>query len=162
MNVLITGGAGYIGSSVSHHLLDKGHQVTIIDNLSTGSIRNIPKKATFHKIDISNRKKLNKIFNEKKYDIVFHFAALINNEESIEYPKKYFENNFIKGKIFIENCIKNKVNKFIYSSTAAVYGNKNKQVNEKDDLKPMSPYPKSKLKLENFLIKKKKILDVLS
>ncbi len=156
MKALVTGGAGYIGSSVSHYLLDKGHQVSIIDNLSTGSIKNIPKKATFYKFDISDRKKLDKIFYKKKYDIVFHFAALINNEESVKYPKKYYENNFIKGKVFIENCIKNKVTKFIYSSTAAVYGNKNKQVNEKDDLKPMSPYPKSKLKLEHFLIKKKK------
>ena len=156
MKVLVTGGAGYIGSTVSNFLLDLGHKVTIIDNLSTGSKKNIPKKAKFFEIDISDTNKIEKIFLTDKYDVVFHFAAFINNEESIKYPKKYYENNFKKGKIFIENCIKNKIDKFIYSSTAAVYGNKNKRVNEKDDLKPMSPYPKSKLKLENFLIKKKK------
>ena len=156
MNALITGGAGYIGSTVSNYLIDRGHNVTIIDNLSTGSIGNLPKKAVFFKIDISDTKKLNKIFHKKKFDIVFHFAALINNEESIKSSKKYYENNFTKGKIFFENCIKNKITRFVYSSTAAVYGNKNTKVSEKNKLKPMSPYPKSKLKLENFLKKKRK------
>ena len=158
MNTLITGGAGYIGSTVSNYLIDRGHQVTIIDNLSTGSIQNVPKKATFFKLDISDTKKIEKVFYKKKFDVVFHFAAFINNEESIKNPKKYYQNNFLKGKIFFENCMKNKVNKFVYSSTAAVYGNKDKKVNEKDQLKPMSAYPKSKLKLENFLKKKKKLI----
>ncbi len=156
MKALVTGGAGYIGSTVSNFLLDLGHEVTIIDNLSTGSKKNIPKKAKFYKADISDNIRIQKIFLTDKYDVVFHFAAFINNEESIRYPKKYYENNFLKGKIFFENCIKNKINRFIYSSTAAVYGNKNKRVNEKDDLKPMSPYPRSKLKLENYLNRKKK------
>ncbi len=155
MNALVTGGAGYIGSTVSNYLIDRGHKVTIIDNLSTGLKTNIPKKADFFKIDISDTEKLDRMFSKKNFDVVFHFAAFINNEESIKHPKKYFKNNFIKGKIFFENCLKNKVNKFIYSSTAAVYGNKNKRVTEMDKLKPMSAYPKSKLKLENFLIKKK-------
>mgnify|MGYP006076354909 FL=1 len=156
MRALVTGGAGYIGSVVSNHLLDEGHEVIIIDNLSTGMIDNIPKKAEFLKLDIADTKKLNKIFLKKKIDIVFHFAAFINNEESLKYPKKYFKNNFEKGKIFFENCIRNNINKFIYSSTAAVYGNKKSQVTEKDKLNPMSPYPKSKLKLEKFLMNKKK------
>jgi len=161
MKALVTGGAGYIGSTVSNFLLDLGHEVTIIDNLSTGSKKNIPKKAKFYKVDISNTAKIKKIFLTEKYDVVFHFAAFINNEESIRYPKKYYENNFLKGKIFFENCIKNKINRFIYSSTAAVYGNKNKRVSEKDDLKPMSPYPKSKLKLENYLKRKKKYMSCI-
>ena len=151
MKALVTGGAGYIGSTVSNYLLDRGHQVTIIDNLSTGSIKNLPKKAIFYKYDISNIKMINKIFLEKKFDIVFHFAAFINNEESLKFPKKYYDNNYKKGKIFFENCIKNKINKFIYSSTAAVYGNKNKKVTENNKLQPMSAYPKSKLKLEKYL-----------
>ena len=155
MRALVTGGAGYIGSVVSNHLLDEGHEVIIIDNLSTGVINNIPKKAEFLKLDIADTKKLNKIFLKKKIDVVFHFAAFINNEESLKYPKKYFKNNFEKGKIFLENCIKNNINRFIYSSTAAVYGNKNKRVNENDQLKPLSAYPKSKLKLEDYLKKNK-------
>tara|TARA_X000000950_G_scaffold130820_1_gene163265 strand:- start:2901 stop:3881 length:981 start_codon:yes stop_codon:yes gene_type:complete len=155
MKALVTGGAGYIGSTISNYLLDLGHEVTIIDNLSTGSKKNIPKKAHFLKADISDTKKIQKIFLKKNYDVVFHFAAFINNEESIRFPKKYYKNNFLKGKTFFENCIKNKINKFIYSSTAAVYGNKNKRVHERDSLNPMSPYPKSKLKLENYLKEKK-------
>ncbi len=156
MNALVTGGAGYIGSTVSNYLIDRGHKVTIIDNLSTGLKKNIPKKAYFLKLDVSDSKKLNKIFMKKNFDIVFHFAAFINNEESLKYPNKYYKNNFLKGKIFFETCIKNNIKKFVYSSTAGVYGNKNKRVNEKDKLKPMSPYPKSKLKLENFLKSKRK------
>ena len=161
MKALVTGGAGYIGSTVSNLLLDLGHEVTIIDNLSTGLKKNIPSKASFLKIDISDKEKINQIFSKKKFDIVLHFAAFINNEESIKQPKKYFDNNYLKGKIFFECCIKNKINKFIYSSTAAVYGNKNKPVNEKDKLKPMSPYSKSKLRLENFLKKKNKIISCI-
>ena len=155
MIALITGGAGYIGSTVSNYLLDRGHNVIIIDNLSTGTSRNIPKKADFYKLDIANTKKIQKIFLKKKVDVVFHFAAFINNEESLKFPKKYYDNNYKKGKIFLDCCIKNKINKFIYSSTAAVYGNKNKKVNENDKLSPMSPYPRSKLKLEKYLMKKK-------
>ena len=161
MKALVTGGAGYIGSTISNHLIDRGHEVTIIDNLSTGSRNNIPKKAKFFKFDISDTKKLIKILSKNKYDVVFHFAAFINNEESIRNPKKYYENNFQKGKIFFENCIKYKINSIIYSSTAAVYGNKNKKVNEKENLNPMSAYPKSKLKLENFLKRKRKIISCI-
>ena len=98
---------------------------------------------------------INKIFLKKKFDIVFHFAAFINNEESLKFPKKYYNNNYQKAKIFFDCCIKNKINKFIFSSTAGVYGNKNKKVNESDKLKPMSAYSKSKLKLEKYLIEKK-------
>ena len=89
MIALITGGAGYIGSTVSNYLLDRGHNVIIIDNLSTGTSRNIPKKADFYKLDIANTKKIQKIFLKKKVDVVFHFAAFINNEESLKFPKKY-------------------------------------------------------------------------
>ena len=98
---------------------------------------------------------MKKIFIKKKFDIVFHFAALINNEESLKFPKKYYVNNYQKAKVFFDCCIENNINKFIFSSTAGVYGNRNKKVNENDKLQPMSPYPKSKLKLEKYLIKKK-------
>ena len=102
MKVLVTGGAGYIGSTVSNYFIDRGHEVTIIDNLSTGSIKNLPKKAIFYKNDISNIRAMNKIFIKKKFDIVFHFAALINNEESIKFPKKYYVNNYEKAKVFFD------------------------------------------------------------
>ena len=83
MNVLITGGAGYIGSTVAHLLLDKKCKVTIIDNLSTGKKYNIPKKSIFYKCDISDKKRVKKILKEN-FDIVLHFAAFIKNDESIK------------------------------------------------------------------------------
>ena len=156
MNYLITGGAGYIGSCVSQLLIDKGHKVIIIDNLSTGLKKNIPKKSKFYNFDIQNTKKLKQLLNNNNVDIVMHFAAYINNEESIKKPKKYFQNNYLNGKVFFSMCIKSGVKKFIYSSTAAVYGNKTKKASEYDSLKPMSPYPRSKLKLEKYLEKNQK------
>lgn len=156
MKYLITGGAGYIGSCVSQFLIDKGHQVIILDNLSTGLKQNLPKKCKFYKVDIRNKKRVKKILKNNKIDVVMHFAAFINNEESILNPKKYFSNNFSNGRIFFSLCLENGINKIIYSSTAAVYGNKSKKVSEKDILKPMSPYPISKLKLEKYLEKNKK------
>ena len=158
MRVLVTGGAGYIGSTLSNLLLDMGHEVTIIDNLSRGMKKNIPKLADFYKIDISNKKKLNIIFSKKKIQIVIHFAAYIDNEESIKQPDLYLKNNYLKAKIFIECCIKNNVKAFIFSSTAAVYGNKDKPIKENDRLDPMTPYSKLKLKLEKFLEKKKNLI----
>ncbi len=161
MKILVTGGAGYIGSTVCNLLLDEGHEVNIIDNLSTGKIQNVPKKANFFKIDISDSKNLKKILSKKKIDIVLHFAAFVDNLESLKYSKRYYKNNLEKGKVFFETCIKNNVNKFIYSSTAAVYANKNRKITEKDILKPLSPYSKSKLKLEKFLKKKKDKIDCI-
>ena len=90
MKVLITGGAGYIGSSVAWMFVDRGHKVTIIDNLITGKLSNIPKKSTFIKSDIADVKILNPILSEN-YDVVLHFAALIDNEESISKKELYFK-----------------------------------------------------------------------
>ena len=156
MRYLVTGGAGYIGSCVSQHLIDKKHEVIIVDNLSTGLKKNIPRKSQFYKINIQDKKKIRKIFKKHKIDIVMHFAAFIDNEESVLKPKKYFKNNYLNGKSFFSCCIEQGVNKIIYSSTAAVYGNKNKRVSEKDKLSPMSPYPLSKLFLEKYLDKNKR------
>ena len=157
-NILLTGGAGYIGSHVANFLLDKGYQVTIIDNLIRGNKELVPKKSKLYVCDIANTKKVNKIFKQNKFEVVMHFAGLVKVDESIKNPKKYNDNNFIKGKIFIDNCIKNNVNKIVFSSTASVYGNTTKvKVAENDKLKPLNPYAKSKLRLEKYLIKKSKI-----
>lgn len=157
-NILLTGGAGYIGSHVANFLLDKGCKVTIIDNLITGNKKLVPKKSKLHVCDIADIKKVNKIFEQNNFEIVMHFAGLIKVEESIKYPKKYYDFNYAKGKIFIDNCIKNKVNKIIFSSTASVYGNSYKtKVSENDKLKPLNPYAKSKLKLEKYIIKNSKL-----
>ena len=89
MNILITGGAGYIGSTVAWYFIDKGHKVTIIDNLKNGTLLNIPRKANFIKSDINNINKLNKLINVR-YDVVLHFAGLKNNIESFKKKKKIY------------------------------------------------------------------------
>ena len=157
-SVLLTGGAGYIGSHVANFLLDKGLKVAIIDNLSTGNKKIVPKKSKLYICDISDEKKVTKIIKKNNFDIVMHFAGLVRVDESIKNPKKYEDVNFKKGKAFLNTCFKNNLKKIIFSSTASVYGNNgSKKVNEKDKLKPMNPYAKSKLKLEKFIIKKSKI-----
>lgn len=156
MNILITGGAGYIGSHTALLLLDKGHKVTIIDNLVTGSKKIVPKKAKFYKCDIADKVKVKDILKENKFDAVIHFAGLIKVEESFKLPKKYYLYNYNKTKTFFETCIKNNLNNIIFSSTASVYGKKKSKKNfsENDKLNPSNPYAKSKLKVEKYLKKK--------
>ena len=157
MEILITGGAGYIGSHVSHLLIDKGYKITIIDSLITGNKNLIPKKANFIKCDISNIKKIRNILKRKNFQIVLHFAGLIRVDESVKFPKKYIFNNYYKSKLFIQNCIQNGVKNIIFSSTAAVYGNpKKKSVNESDKLKPLNAYAKSKLMIEKYILSENK------
>ena len=157
-NILLTGGAGYIGSHVANYLLDRGLKVTIIDNLSTGHKNLIPKKTKFYNCDIANTKKVSEIIKKNCFDVVMHFAGVIRVDESIKNPKKYNFINYEKGKIFLNTCFKNNLNKVIFSSTASVYGNSKKEkVSENSKLKPINPYAKSKLKIENFLIKNSKL-----
>ena len=156
-NILLTGGAGYIGSHVAYLPLDKGCDVTIIDNLSTGNRQLIPKKSTFYNCDIADTKKITKILKENNFDIVMHFAGVIKVDESLKNPNKYNFINYEKGKIFLNTCVKNNLNKIIFSSTASVYGNSKKKVSENSKLKPMNPYAKSKLKLENYLSRNSKL-----
>ena len=154
---LITGGAGYIGSHVVNLLIDKGYDVTVVDNLITGNKELINKKATFVNCDIADKKTINSLLVKDKYEIAIHFAGLIRVDESVKEPDKYNEFNFIKAKIFLETCFKNNLKKIIFSSTASVYGNsKNLNVSEEDDLCPLNPYAETKLKLENYLINKSK------
>ena len=156
-NILLTGGAGYIGSHVTNLLIDNNYNVSVIDNLITGNDKLINKKASFYKCDISNTKKIKKIITKNKFDIVMHFAGLIRVDESVRYPKKYYEYNYKKAKIFFNTCFKFGLKKIIFSSTAAVYGNPTvSKVSEKNKLNPLNPYAKTKLKLENFLKKKSK------
>ena len=155
MKILLTGGAGYIGSHVSHLLIDNGNEVTVIDSLITGHKELIPKKAKFENCDIADDKKITEIINRDKFDLVMHFAGLIRVDESLKEPEKYNEYNYIKAKSFLNTCIKSNLNKIIFSSTASVYGeSNNKKVSEKDKLNPLNPYAKSKLKLEKFIIDK--------
>jgi UDP-glucose 4-epimerase len=151
-NILITGGAGYIGSHVVNLLIDKGYKVTVIDNLVTGTFNLINKNADFYNTDIADEIKVNDILQNKEFDIVMHFAGLIRVDESVKEPEKYNEYNYVKAKLFLDNCIKNNLKKIIFSSTASVYGNpRNLKVSESDELNPLNPYAKTKLKFENYL-----------
>ena len=159
--ILVTGGAGYIGSHVCNLLLDKGFEVTVIDNLITGNKELVPIKAELVICDIADEKKIEKILNDKNIDLVIHFAGLIRVDESIKEPTKYNEFNFEKSKKFFEVCFKNKINKIIFSSSASVYGNPSRhRVLESDRLDPLNPYALSKLNLEKFLIEKSKKSDI--
>lgn len=157
-NILVTGGAGYIGSQISHDLVDRGFNVTVIDNLSTGNKILIPRKANFVHCDIADVKKITKAIENKKISTVIHCAAFISVEESMKRKKKYILNNFIKTKKFINCCIKNNVRQFIFSSTAAVYmQNENEKIKENYPTFPINVYGETKLLCENFLLSKKNI-----
>ncbi len=161
MKILVTGGAGYIGSHVCNLLLDKGYKVIVIDSLVTGNKNLIPKNARLIVSDISDEKKVEDIIIKEKFDLVMHFAGLIRVDESVKEPKKYHEYNFEKAKIFLNICFKNGLNKIIFSSTASVYGNpKKERVLESDPPNPLNPYATSKLKLEEFIKNKSKEIDL--
>jgi len=160
-NILLTGGAGYIGSHVTNLLIDQGYNVTIIDSLITGNKTLINPKAKFINCDIADTKYISEVLINNQFDIVMHFAGLIRVDESVNEPEKYNEFNFEKAKIFLNNCFENGLKKVIFSSTASVYGNPIKNnVSENDELNPLNPYAKTKLKLENFLINKSKSEDI--
>tara|TARA_B110000263_G_C15291968_1_gene503788 strand:+ start:1052 stop:2038 length:987 start_codon:yes stop_codon:yes gene_type:complete len=160
-NILITGGAGYIGSHVSFLLIEKGYNITIIDSLITGNKQLVPKEANLEICDITDTDKVTQILKSKKFEAVLHFAGLIRVEESVKYPEKYIEFNYNKAKIFLDICFQNNLNKVIFSSSAAVYGNPKKdKIIESDELNPLSPYADSKLMLENYLIDQSKNVNV--
>jgi UDP-glucose 4-epimerase len=154
MNILVTGGAGYIGSHTSLALIDKGHEVTIIDNLITGNAKAIPDKASFLNSDIADLQKINALLDDNKFDLIMHFAGLVRVEESFEEPNKYKINNIDKAKTFFDCCISRGLNKIIFSSTAGVYGKlkDNIKLNETDKLDPSNPYAETKLELEKYLL----------
>ena len=161
MKILVTGGAGYIGSHVCNLLLDNGYKVTVIDSLVTGNKNLVPKNARLVVSDIADEKKIENLVIKEKFDLVMHFAGLIRVDESVKEPKKYHMFNFEKGKIFLNICFKNGLNKIIFSSTASVYGNPNKEkVLESDPLNPLNPYAISKLKLEDFIKKTSEKIDL--
>ncbi len=162
MNILLTGGAGYIGSQTTFALIEKGHTVTVIDNLITGNFNLVPKKVKFLEADISDETKIKPLLREDKFDLVMHFAGLVRVEESLKNPEKYYLYNFEKAKKFFDICINSGLKKIIFSSTAGIYGEnkKMKKINEDDKLLPSNPYAKSKYELEKYLtnITKKKNL----
>ena len=151
-NILVTGGAGYIGSHVCHLLIDQGYNVTCIDSLITGNKELLPKEVKLEIFDVSEKDKVADLIKSNDFDLVMHFAGLIRVDESVQQPERYRDFNFLKAKSFLETCYENNLKKIIFSSTAAVYGNpKNDRVTEESPVDPLSPYASSKLELENFI-----------
>jgi len=150
-NILVTGGAGYIGSHVVRDLGEQGYYPIIFDNLSTGN-EDAVLYGTFIRGDLKDRADLIEVI--KKYNIksVIHFAAFIVVEESVSLPLKYYQNNFMNSHNLIATCIEQKVENFVFSSTAAVYGIPKKlPINEETPLNPINPYGCSKMFTELLL-----------
>ena len=147
MKILLTGGAGYIGSHTSLALLDAGHQVTIIDDLSTGNKKLIPSNTSFVECNINDTATVCALIQKEKFDVLMHFAGFVQIEESVRNPKKYFDNNTENAKILFDTCVQNNLTNIIFSSTAAAYGNSldTVPITETTMLKPLNPYGKSKI-----------------
>ena len=151
-NILITGGAGYIGAHIAEILVKNKKKVFIVDNLSTGFRKLINKKAKFYKVDILNTKKINQIIINNKINSVIHLAASLSIGIGEKYPKLYYKNNVFGTKSILSACKNTSVKNFIFSSTAAVYKDKQKVVNEQSKILPKSVYGKTKLKAEKLII----------
>ena len=150
-NILITGGAGYIGSHVSEVLIKNKKKIFITDNLSTGYRRLINKKAKFFKVDILKSKKIREIIIKNKIDSVIHLAANLIIGEGEKHPKKYFKNNVLGTKNLLESFKNTGIKNLVFSSTAAVYKDGQYKVHENSVIKPKSVYGKTKIKAEKII-----------
>ena len=152
MNVLVVGGAGYIGSHCVCQLLAAGHRPVVIDNLVFGHRSAVKSDVPFYDCDIGNSKAIGQILREESIELVMHFAAFAYVGESVNDPRKYYENNFVATLRLLEAMLDNGVKKFVFSSTCATYG-------EPDALpmletlaqEPINPYGQTKLDVENCL-----------
>ena len=153
MKIIITGGAGFIGSNLVDALLTQGHHVVVIDDLSFGKGSNVNRAAKFYKADIKNRKIIENIFQKEKPRAVFHLAAQMNVRHSVLDPVFDAQVNVLGALNIVESAVKNKVKKFIFASTGgAIYGEA-KQIPTPEDypVSPISPYGVAKLAVEKYL-----------
>jgi len=150
MKILVTGGAGYIGSVTADHLLRAGYEVVVLDNLSHGYREMVPEKATFIEGDIHDRALLRE-WLPQGFDAIMHFAAFIEAGESMQDPVKYFENNVVGSEILLSEALSAGIKQVIFSSTAAVYASRNEPILETDGLEPANVYGQTKLMIESML-----------
>ena len=157
--ILITGGAGYIGSHVAEVLTKNKKKIFIVDNLSTGFKKLINKKAKFYNANILNTKKIKQIIINNQIDSIIHLAGSLIISVGEKKPKLYYKNNVLGTKSVLSACKNTSVKNFIFSSTAAVYKDNQKIVHEKSKIQPKSVYGKTKIRAEKLIIsccKKKK------
>ena len=159
MRILVTGGAGYIGSHTCVELLDAGYEVIVVDNLINSSkeavkrvIEIAGKKLKFHKVDLLDKKALNSVFAKSKIDSVIHFAGLKAVGESVQIPLRYYHNNITGTLTLLEVMNKHNVKNIVFSSSATVYGDPHKvPITEDFPLSATNPYGKTKLMIEDIL-----------
>lgn len=150
MHILVTGGAGYIGSVTADHLVRVGHAVTVLDNLSHGYPELVPEKASLIEGDIHDRALLRELLPQG-FDALMHFAAFIEAGESMSDPVKYFDNNVVGSENLFSEAVKVGISKVIFSSTAAVYESKDEPISEEDKIGPANVYGQTKRMIEEML-----------
>lgn len=152
MKILVLGGAGYIGSHTVYALIEKGNQVVIIDNLETGHMEAVHPQAKFYKADLRNREDIDQVLDgEKNIDAVIHFAANSLVGESMVNPLKYYDNNLCGTKVLLQSLVAHGINKVVFSSTAATYGEPVRTpIEENDPTVPTNTYGETKLAMEKM------------
>lgn len=151
MTILVLGGAGYIGSHTVFELIERGEDVVVIDNLETGYEQAVHPKARFYQGDIRNREFLEDVFEKETIDAVIHFAANSLVGESMTNPLKYYDNNLCGTKVLLEAMVAHGIDKIVFSSTAATYGEpKQIPIMESDPTEPTNTYGETKLSMEKM------------
>lgn len=152
VKILVTGGAGYIGGTVTRLLLERGHSVVVYDNLYRGRRAMVPEGATFVEGDVADSKRLVEVFSSDRFTAVMHFAALIEAGESMQKPEIYFRNNTAATLSLLEAMVNKDLKRLVFSSTAAVYGEPvSSPIYEDAALVPTNAYGESKLLVERML-----------
>ncbi len=150
--ILVTGGAGYIGSHFVKYLLNNNKDVVVFDNLSRGHREAVPDEVPFEKVNILNRAGIREALNKYDIEAVVHFAAFAYVGESVENPGMYYENNVVGSFNLIDEITKAGIKKFVFSSTCSLYGNPDKiPISENESVKPINPYAETKLTIEKIL-----------
>lgn len=159
--ILVVGGAGYIGSVVVEQLINQGYDVIIVDNFSTGHKKSVHPQAKLYICSCGDTQEMTKVFRENKIDVVMHFAAFALVGESVENPRKYYQNNIVETVNLLNTMLENSCTRFIFSSTCATYGEPQySPMDEKHPQHPINPYGFTKLVVEQTLIDYNKAYDL--